>query len=401
MRRRGRWVAACAGVAGLTVAVTSAATGPSRASAASAEPRSGAATAPAAGFGTAAAATAPVWLCRPGAPADPCTSSLTTTVVAASGARSVQGASPDVRSPFDCFYVYPTVSREQTVNADLRVQRAEIDVAIAQASRFSTVCRVWAPIYRQVTLAGLLAELEGKGTVSSLETAYTSLASSFEAYLAADNHGRPIVFLGHSQGAAMLILLLERLVDGDPGLRNRLVIAIILGGNVEVPVGKTAGATFSHLPACTRPGETGCVIAYSSFPSEPPSTSLFGRPGTGVSLQSGQLGTRGLKVVCVNPAAPGGGSALLEPYFPSLGSVATPWVADPGLYRARCEQGGGASWLEVSKATGASDRRPTVSENLGPDWGYHDDDVNLALGNLVADVAAAEHTWSATHTPRH
>ena len=27
-----------------------------------------------------------------------------------------------------------------------------------------------------------------------------------------------------------------------------------------------------------------------------------------------------------------------------------------------------------------------VSERLGPTWGYHLDDVNLALGNLVDDV---------------
>jgi hypothetical protein len=31
-----------------------------------------------------------------------------------------------------------------------------------------------------------------------------------------------------------------------------------------------------------------------------------------------------------------------------------------------------------------------VSATRGPTWGYHADDVNLALGNLVADVAAEE-----------
>jgi hypothetical protein len=34
--------------------------------------------------------------------------------------------------------------------------------------------------------------------------------------------------------------------------------------------------------------------------------------------------------------------------------------------------------------------RITVSALLGPDWGYHLDEVNLALGNLVADVATEE-----------
>ena len=48
----------------------------------------------------------------------------------------------------------------------------------------------------------------------------------------------------------------------------------------------------------------------------------------------------------------------------------------------------------MTKTSGASDRRPVVTEPSGPDWGYHDYDINLALGNLIADTAAAERTWS-------
>ena len=69
----------------------------------------------------------------------------------------------------------------------------------------------------------------------------------------------------------------------------------------------------------------------------------------------------------------------------------------PGLYTARCETAAGAGWLQVTKATGASDRRPVVAEDAGADWGYHTDDVNLALGNLVLDVSSAESSFSAAH----
>ena len=106
-------------------------------------------------------------------------------------------------------------------------------------------------------------------------------------------------------GAANLIRLLRSQVDGNPALRDRMVSAIILGGNVQVPVGKTVGGTFAHIPACTKASQTGCVIAYSSFSSPPPADSLFGRPGQGVSLQSGQKTERGQQVVCTNPAALG------------------------------------------------------------------------------------------------
>ena len=36
-----------------------------------------------------------------------------------------------------------------------------------------------------------------------------------------------------------------------------------------------------------------------------------------------------------------------------------------------------------------------VTETLGPAWGYHVNDINLALGDLVSDVAAAETAYSA------
>jgi hypothetical protein len=50
---------------------------------------------------------------------------------------------------------------------------------------------------------------------------------------------------------------------------------------------------------------------------------------------------------------------------------------------------GGATWLQVNVAPG--DSRPRLPENLGPAWGLHEHgDVNLALGNLVQDVATEE-----------
>ncbi len=334
-----------------------------------------------------------VWLCSPGQADDPCTSSLRATVVPAHGATTIQDAQASASSAFDCFYVYPTVSTESSDNADLRVQAAEVNAAITQASRFSQVCRVWAPMYRQVTVAALLKGLATDPRADAV--AYDSLLSAWQDYLAHDNRGRPVIFIGHSQGAAMLIQLLASQVDPDPALRARTVVAILAGGNVTVPIGKTVGATFRHLPLCTARAETGCVIAYSSFPAQPPADSVFGRPGQGVSLQSGQTATEGLQVACVNPAAIGGGTAGLVPYFSADPPVTTPWVTYPGLYSAACSSAGGATWLQVSHLTVAG--RPVVSETLGAAWGYHIDDVNLALGNLVDDVSAEEAAYTSQH----
>lgn len=326
-----------------------------------------------------------VWLCRPGGTSDPCAGELSATSISANGARTTLHAASAARSPFDCFYVYPTVSSEKGPNADLQVQAAETGVARIQAERFSQVCDVWAPMYRQVTVSALFT-----GGLPALNTAYQSLLGTWNDYLHNYNHGRPVIFIGHSQGAAMLIRLLANEVDPNPSLRARTVVAIIIGGNVQVRSGGGEGGSFQRLPLCTSGSSTGCVIAYSTFPSEPPAGAFFGRPGQGVSLQSLQTAKSGQQVACVNPAALGGGSGSLQPYYPAPAGTGTPWVTYPGLYTASCESAGGATWLQVNHAATAGDKRPVVSESLGPLWGYHVDDVQLALGNLVDDVKAEE-----------
>jgi hypothetical protein len=100
-------------------------------------------------------------------------------------------------------------------------------------------------------------------------------------------------------------------------------------------------------------------------------------------------------VACVNPVNFSSAPSSLLPYFLSATSsvpgaaVDTPWVSFPGLYTAQCESKGESTWLQV-RATTTGDPRPTVTASLGPDWGYHLEDVNLALGNLVNDVKEEE-----------
>jgi hypothetical protein len=338
------------------------------------------------------AASSTVWLCNPDHATDPCTTSRAATAVTARGGTSAAPA-PTSRtaSRFDCFYVYPTVSTESGVNADLTVQAAERAAAVVQASRFSQRCTVWAPMYRQITVAGL-----AQATKTALAIAYESLLSAWKDYLAHDNHGRPIIFIGHSQGSAVLIKLLETQVDPSPSLRKRMVSAILLGGNVQIPTGRVVGGTFRNIPACGSASQTGCVIAYSTFGSPPPSNALFGRAGRGVSVLSAQGGAESQQVVCVNPVTFSARVGSLQPFFWSATSptpgvrVLTPWVTFPGLYTAQCRRSGGASWLQVTATPGPVDPRPTVSASLGPLWGYHLNDVNLALGNLVTDVGLQE-----------
>jgi Protein of unknown function (DUF3089) len=360
--------------------------------------------------GTAAAApthapASTVWLCRPGLAHNPCATNLTATIVSTNGSRSVQHAAPATNPRVDCFYVYPTVSAQATTNADLTIDAEETAIAENQAARFSSACRVFAPMYRQLTLHAISTGTATQPGAAAI--AYTSVLADWQDYLAHDNHGRGVVFIGHSQGAALLRALLRREIDPNPTLRRRVVSAVLLGGNVTVAAGRDIGGDFQNLPACHATSQTGCVVAYSTFDHTPPADSLFGRVGQGVSTLVPGQDSAALQVLCVNPASITGGSGDLEPYFStepfhgplgqydhSPATLPTPWVTFPKLYSSQCEHSGGATWLQINDIGGTGDARPRVTDALGPTWGLHLGDVNLALGNLVSLV---QHQGAAYH----
>jgi hypothetical protein len=334
-----------------------------------------------------------VWLCRPGMAENPCESDLTTTVVRPDGATRVERAKPAKSPPIDCFYVYPSASAQSTVNADLNVDPELRAVAETQAARFSQVCRVFAPVYRQLTVVATGSA--GGQSADARAMAYDGVLSAWHEYLARYNKGRGVVFIGHSQGAGMLTQLLAAEIDPKPKLRRQLVSALLLGGNVTVAAGRDSGGDFQHIRACRRREQTGCVVAYSSFDQQPPANSVFGRVGGGVSARTGE-GT-GMDVLCVNPVAPGGGFGALDTYRRTnlvpgpIGAISgpapsapTPWVRYPRLYSAECQTANGATWLQITDIGGPTDQRVRFQNPiLGPTWGMHLADVTIALGNLV------------------
>src|SRR5262249_40358911 len=139
-----------------------------------------------------APAHATVWLCKPGAKPDPCAPGLSTTVYNAPLTQAVGVVHPRANRnpPIDCFYVYPTVSDEKTPNTHLTIQDTETSIATYQAARYSQYCKVYAPMYRQVTLAG--AGLGGPATSAKPNPALglSDVHKAFEDYLKYFNHGR-------------------------------------------------------------------------------------------------------------------------------------------------------------------------------------------------------------------
>jgi hypothetical protein len=354
------------------------------------------------------------WVCWPGATPNACDVDLGATVVKADGALAPEPFKADPKAPIDCFYVYPTVSTDPGALANLAVEPAELRVVKQQFARFAASCRLYAPVYRQVTLTALFARMTGHPmpmTPAAMALPLADVKAAWAYYLAHENHGRGVVLIGHSQGSGVLTQLIKSEIDGQP-IQKQLISAILMGTNLVVPQGADVGGDFKHIPLCHADTQTGCAIAYASFreTSPPPSDSLFGRPRTPMP---------GMASACVNPADLAGGEGPLHAYLPAGAEsiapgmpqpgpwvegkiVSTPFVSVPGLLTARCVSTPEFNYLAIHiNVDPASPRTHTlvgdvvVGGQVQANWGLHLIDANLAMGNLVDILRRQGQAWIA------
>lgn len=341
------------------------------------------------------------WLCCPDA-TGPCDTDLSLTDVSRSGA--IELPPPPARKPLvDCFYVYPTVSRQPAGNSDGSLTDDERYVVQQQFARFGEICRRFAPLYRQTTLASIAGTAKG-----DVELAYSDVRSAWRHYLEKDNESRGVILIGHSQGARHLARLIAEEIARTP-VSARIVSALLIGWPVPVADPEAGLADVDvppMLPLCRRANDTGCTVAYVTFhdPQPPAASNRFaGRPGPG------------LMTACVNPAQVMD-TPMLTAIFPArpraAGSsgftanlspvpVATAAYQLSGMIRGACRRGAdGTSYLAVQSDVPSITQVLTSMDQALPGWGLHLVDMNIALGNLVALARRQAEAWAARQPKR-
>ena len=343
------------------------------------------------------------WTCRPDM-TDTCDDDTSVTMINADGTTEVATFTPDPDAPVDCFYAYPTSSDDLTMNSDLIAGR-EKEVAYQQAARLSSVCRMFAPTYRSVTLAGLFNPPAGVDRASAWMIPFEDIKDAWNHYLANDNQGRGVILLAHSQGSGHLVRLLKEVIDPSDAQRSILISAIMLGSAVAVPEGEDIGAAMQNIPLCRSNEQTGCIITYASFrdTAPPPTNAYFGKPGgMGAASPEGEMAG------CTNPAALSGGTGVLKSAFvtadwaftdPALAaSITTPFMGFPDLLEAECVYANGFSYLEVHTNADPTDARAdSFKGDLSPEWGTHAVDWEVASLNILDVVKEEIATWKKTH----
>lgn len=342
--------------------------------------------------------TAAHWLCAPGRD-DVCSRPLPTTALNPNGYGSTGLGRVAKDPPVDCFYVYPTVSRDRGLNSDLTPDSAEISAVQSQFARFAAACRPYAPLYRQLTLGAVTAAAVGTNVAPQSAIAYRDVAAAWARYATMHNQGRPFVLIGHSQGSAMLQELIRREIEGKP-IARQMLRAILPGFNLLVPQGRRVGGTFQSTPLCSSPAETGCAMSWVSYRERnaPPEGAMFGW-----SAQPG------MTVACTNPARPGSTRwERLDSYWntrltlpvpggpivwSTQGPPPTPFLRTEGLVSARCVNQGRLGYLSVRTNADPGDKRTDrIGGEVGvlgmfiPGWGMHLADITIAQGDLVRTV---------------
>jgi hypothetical protein len=170
-----------------------------------------------------------------------------------------------IDSSADVFFLHPTTLTSKKLqgvvwNAD--INDAELNAKtdytsiLYQASVFNKSCRVFAPRYRQAHIYSFYT-LGTEASKNALDLAYSDIKTAFEYYLEHDNHGRPIILAGHSQGTYHAERLLKEYFENKP-LQKQLVCAYIIGM-------VTPKTYFNNIYPCADSASTGCFVTWRTF----------------------------------------------------------------------------------------------------------------------------------------
>lgn len=365
------------------------------------------------------------WLCHPERSLDDsCDQNLDSTAVAADGTATEKPFAHATEAEVDCFYLYPTTSLDAGPNSDFIAGLEERMTTQAQFSRYSAICRPFAPVYRQIPLTSLATNVILANAGGSLPfgdagaVAWADVLDSFKEYMATYNNGRPYILVGHSQGSGWLKRLIAEEIENQDYALQRLVSAHLFGTTVSVPLGADVGGSFQKVPACRDSSQTGCVVSFSTFREGDPELDVARFAAT--SIESG------MEAVCSNPINLGAGRQAMEvaipkipppaikalmkprgndgPYTNRVNNVllSTPFYNVPGQFFAECKthltDSKRVNYLEISIESDPDDPRSDDYPGelqVVTGWGLHLTDMSYTHQSLVNLAEAQAQSWLA------
>jgi pimeloyl-ACP methyl ester carboxylesterase len=197
---------------------------------------------------------------------------------------------PEITKEFDTFYIYSTIyfganeGDPDYATLDNREMLDGIKVEHAiKSSVFEESTNLFIPLYRQSSLKHAAEAFVEDGHIDNalIGTPYSDITAALDYYFEHYNQGRPFIIAGHSQGAAILRLLLKRYFKEHPDRYERMVAAYAIGYSIT----KEDLEANPHMKFATGETDTGVIICYNSVKDAECAHSTDGRENA----------------VCINP----------------------------------------------------------------------------------------------------
>ena len=186
--------------------------------------------------------------------------------------------------PADLFIVCPTVDLGTGGNknmslADNEAKKNFYGALNMERGIYEQHCRMYAPYYRQATLADYT--LPRQDAAAYFDLAYSDVRAAFLYYMHHENNGRPFVLAGFSQGAEMCLRLLKEF--GNEGfVKNNMVACYAIGWRFT----PQEAAEYPYIQPAKCAYDLGKVIVFNSEAPE---------------VTSSLMVPHGEKSFCINP----------------------------------------------------------------------------------------------------
>ena len=178
---------------------------------------------------------------------------------------------PEISKDVDTFYIYATeyimgsfaegAPDFASLDNTEMLQGAEAEYNL-HASAYVDSTNLFMPYYRQSGLkyAGEMARKTGTADAAFEGMPINDITAALDYYFENCNGGRPFIIAGHSQGSAMVLVLLRTYFKDHPEYYSRMVAAYPIGYSVT----DEYLAANPHLKFATGETDTGVIIAWNT-----------------------------------------------------------------------------------------------------------------------------------------
>jgi len=285
---------------------------------------------------------------------------------------------PEITKEFDTFYIYSTIyfginegdPDYATLDNREMLDGIKIEHAI-KSSAFEESTNLFIPLYRQSGLKHAAEVFEKTGSIEAAVTGtpYGDITAALDYYFEHYNQGRPFVIAGHSQGSAILRLVLKNYFKEHPDRYKRMVAAYAIGYSIT----KDDLEANPHMKFATGETDTGVIV---SWHAEGPKNVEANVPIPNVVIRKNGIS--------INPL----NWKRDETYAPAsmnLGSI----VIDEKTGATEIRDIEGDAQVNLARGTVITNAKAIPNElvELAGPQSYHQDDYSIFYNNVKDNVA--------------